>query len=378
MGRCDCAALFRARGVFGRKRFSLARKRHTPRSMLTVGIDQALDLAKVVSGTVDPSRHTLFSVMKDEMGFLPAWLAHHRALGFSQFVIFDDASEDGTHDYLRAQSDVVVLASDQVSFGTVLRYTDPEGLVREERAGTYFKIALPHVLLAGTYVCYLDADEFFILPPGVAHIGEVIDRLERTGAPSCIASVVEFFPDATAAFDTPMPQSFDGLIAAYPFFQAEALVSLRDGAQPDMIGESKTYRLFKGYDVVPKVERKGLQKIWMSSKAKKAQAFQKSARHKTPVILRNAQSRLTGSHAGNLSPSSEVLLTLAHFVFTAQFAEKIARARTWAAHANGAAKYRYYAELLDKMDGQPRGFLDEHSVRYSGPQQLINLGLMRW
>ena len=73
-----------------------------------------------------------------------------------------------------------------------------------------------------------------------------------------------------------------------------------------------------------------------------------------------------------------VLLTVAHFVFTAQFADKIARARAWGAHANGASKYRYYAELLARMQARKGSFLDENSLRYEGPQQLIDAGLMRW
>lgn len=345
--------------------------------MDTVGIEDAGRLAQVVSGALDPARLTLFSTMKNEMGFLPAWLAHHRAIGFEQFLIWDDGSDDGSSDYLATQSDVVVMRSD-LSFGALLRYRDPDGGEREERAGTYFKIALPHLFFDGAFVGYVDADEFLILPPGVASIAEVVARLAKGGAPSAVASVVEFFPAAASGLEGALPQSFAELLAAYPYFQCEALVDLQAGAQPDLLGESKTSRLFRAFDVKPKVVRRGWQRIWMSSKDKKAQAFQKSPRHKTPLVRRDAQSRLTGSHYGNLPPSSEVLLTVAHFVFTAQFAAKIARATEWGAHANGAAKYRYYAELLENMRGVEDGFLDENSVAYDGPQQLIDCGLMRW
>lgn len=342
-----------------------------------VGIEDAGQLARVVSGELDPARLTLFSTMKNELGFLPAWLAHHRAIGFEQFLIWDDASDDGSSAYLTAQPDVVVMRSD-LSFGALLRYRDPDGEVREERTGTYFKIALPHLFFDGAFVGYVDADEFLILPPGVASIGEVVARLADEGAPSAVASVVEFFPASASGLEGALPQSFADLLAAYPYFQGEALVRLRAGAQPELLGKSKTSRLFKAFDVKPKVTRQGWQRVWMSSKDKKAQAFQKSPRHKTPLVRRDAQSRLTGSHYGNLPPSSEVLLTVAHFVFTAQFADKIARATEWGAHANGAAKYRYYAELLDKMRGVENGFLDDNSVAYEGPQQLIDCGLMRW
>lgn len=343
--------------------------------MATYRIEDAGQLAQVVQGQVDPTKLTLFSTMKNEMGFLPAFLAHYRAIGFEQFLIFDDASDDGTTEYLLAQPDCVVMQS-KLGFGDVIRYRDPDGVEHDERAGTYFKIALPHLFFDGAFVAYVDADEFMFLPPGVASVKEVVARLERESATSAVASVVEFFPRDVSGLVGELPQSFEDLVRAYPYFQAEKLVDLRTGAQPELLGKSKTSRLFKRFEIEPKVERKGLQRLYMSSRAKKAQQFQKSPRHKTPLVLRNAESRLTGSHYANLPPSPTVLLTIAHFVFTAQFADKIARAQSWGAHANGAAKYRYYAELLERMRLQKGAFLDENSVAYRDTQQFIDLGLM--
>ncbi len=345
--------------------------------MIEARIEDAGRLARVVQGRVDRGFLTLFSTMKNEMGFLPGWLAHHRRIGFEQFLIWDDASDDGTAAYLAEQPDVVVMRSD-LPFGAELRYIDPEGAARVERAGTYFKIALPHLFFDGAYVGYVDADEFLILPPGVGSMREVVARLQAEGAPSAVASVVEFFPADLDGLTGGLPQSFEALMARYPHFQAEALVELRAGAQPKLMGRSKTARLFERYGVRPQIVRKGWHRIWMPAREKKAQRFQKSPRHKTPLVLRSAESRLTGSHAANLAPSDAVLLTVAHFVFTAQFADKIARAVAWGAHANAASKYRYYAELLDRMAGVENGFLDENSVAYEGAEQLVELGLMRW
>lgn len=341
------------------------------------GIADAGRLARVEHGHVDPDRLTLFTIVRNEMGFLPAWLAHHRAIGFEQFLIFDDGSDDDTGTYLAAQPDVVVMRSD-LRFGDLLRYRDPDGAEREERAGTYFKISLPHLFFDGQYVGYVDADEFLILPPGVVSIAEVAARLSAEGAASAVASVVEFFPADARGLEGDLPQSFDALMAAYPYYQPERLVSLRKGEQPEIMGKSKTARLFKRFGVEPKVVRKGWHRIWMPRKAREAQKFQKSPRHKTPLVRRDAQTRLTGSHYANLPPSETVLLCAAHFVFTAQFADKIARARSWGAHANGAAKYGYYAELLDRIGGIENGFLDENSVMYDGPDGLVRAGLMQW
>lgn len=340
-------------------------------------IEDAGQLAQVASGTVDPGKLTLFSTMRNEMGFLPAFLAHYRGLGFEQFLIIDDGSDDGSFDYLARQPDCAVLHT-ELPYGAALSYRDPEGKLQETRAGIYYKIALPHHFCPGAYVAYVDADEFMFLPPGVASIAEVVAQLKAEGAASAVASVVEFFPDSVSGLAGDLPQSFEGLIAAYPYFQAEQLVKLIPGQQPELLGKPKTARLFEAFGVTPKVERRGLQRLYMSSRAKKAQQFQKSPRHKTPLLLRDASSRLTGTHNANLPPSSQVLLTVAHFVFTAQFADKIARARAWGAHANGAAKYRYYAELLDRMEAAHGSFLDGNSVEFHDVQQLIDCGLMAY
>ncbi len=345
--------------------------------MKPVSIDDARDLVTVVHGRVDSDRLTLFSTMRNERAFLPAWLAHHRSIGFEQFLIWDDGSDDGTGEYLAGQPDCVVMRS-KLGFGAPVRYTDPTGKVHKERIGTYFKIALPHVFLPDQFVGYLDADEFLVLPPGVGSIKTVIDRLKAEDAPACTASVVEFFPSGVDGLDPPLPQSFAALLEAYPYFQPDTLVQLAPGDQPRLVGEAKTNKLFRRYDIRPRLFRRGLQWIYMSEKQKKAHRFQKSPRHKTPIALRSAESRLTGSHNANLPPSDTVLLTVVHFVFTAQFEGKIERAIARAAHANGASKYRYYRELLRRMRGVPNGFLDDETVRYTGPDQFVDFGLMRW
>lgn len=332
---------------------------------------------RVLHGTPDAAKITLYATMRNEMGFLPAFLNHYRSIGYEQFLILDDGSDDGSSDLLRMQPDVVVLQAD-LAYGAPMIFVDPDGHRRPERAGIYFKIALPHVFCPGAYVSYFDADEFLFLPPGIESITDIIARLEAEGAASVVTSLVEFFPADAEGLTGDLPQSFEALLEAYPCFEPEALVRLVAGAQPELIGQPKTARLFERYGIEPRIERRGWHRIYMPSRAKKAQAFQKSPRHKTPIVLRSDQSYLIGTHKANLPPSPEILLCTAHFVFTAQFADKIERATAWGAHANGAAKYKYYRMLLDALKGTQNGFLGPDTVRYQGAQQLIEAGLMRW
>ncbi|MFW2545247.1 glycosyltransferase [Primorskyibacter sp. 2E107] len=52
------------------------------------------------------------AVMRNEMFMLPHFLAHYRALGVTSFLIADNASDDGTREYLLEQDDVALFSVD--------------------------------------------------------------------------------------------------------------------------------------------------------------------------------------------------------------------------------------------------------------------------
>lgn len=346
--------------------------------MRPVTFDDVSQLVQVVHGTLDPDKLTLFSTMKDEMGFLPAWIAHHRAIGFEQFLIWDDQSTDGSVEWLSTQPDTVVMQS-RLSFGEELRVTMPDGRRRKERAGTYFKMAVPQQFLAGRFVGYLDADEFLILPPGSSSIAEVVSRLTDLGETAIAASLVEFFPSGSEGLIGALPQDFDGLVAAYPWFQATPLIELRQGEMPRPVGPSKTALLYQAYSVQPPVVRKGLRRIWMPRAEKRRQLAQTSPRYKTPLIRRTAASWAVGSHNASVPPVPDHMLTVAHFVFAAHFREKIETAIRRGAHAHGARKYHGYRLLLERLDAAgPGGFLDDASKAFEGSAQFLECELMIW
>ncbi|MHA6323501.1 glycosyltransferase family 2 protein [Roseivivax sp. CAU 1753] len=345
--------------------------------MQRMRFDEVMDHVTQVQGTVAPGRLTLFAILRDEMDFLPAFLGHYRALGFNQFLIFDDQSTDGTGQYLEAQRDVVLYRADR-TFGAPVQIEAPDGTLKEDRFGTYLKAAIPHVACPGDYVAYFDADEFLILPPGVSDAADIVARLRAQKAACVTASVVEFFPETIADFALPMPDTAAGLFSAYPYFEPDPLVQLNPGADPSLIGVAKTQALFDAYGIRPRVEGGLLKRLMTPKRDRKAQRFMRSPRHKTPFVLRDAQTWQVGSHYCNRPPSDDTLLTIAHFVFTSRFADKIARARSWGAHTSGAAKYRYYAELLDRMRAGQGRFTGPDSVRYAQPQQMVDAGLMRW
>jgi len=340
-------------------------------------------LIKEVFGEVDPDKLTVYAPVKNEMGMLPAFLGHYRAMGFEQFIFYDDQSDDGTFEYLREQDDCIIVHA-RMTFGEQLYYTGPtHNAIRYVRFGSFSKMALPNYFLPGKIVAYFDSDEFLILPPGIDNIREVYDRIEAIGSTGAYATMVEFFPRSTKSFEKPIPTTFETLMDEYAWFEPEALFdpmgALDEVGKPVFTAPSKSTRLFEQYDVRYEIRRDTLrEKVYLSSQEKRQQKFNRSGRHKTPILRRDAESFQFSCHDAIVPPSGEILLTLAHFVFTSNFAQKIENARVWKAHVMGASKYRYYAELLDKMEGVEDGFLSDNSERFETPQQLIDCGLMKW
>lgn len=88
--------------------------------------------------------------VRNELARLPFFLAHHRALGVGHFLIVDNASDDGTAEYLRDQPDVSLW---QTSDSYKLSRFGLDWL-------TWLQIRHAH----GHWCLTLDADEILIYP----------------------------------------------------------------------------------------------------------------------------------------------------------------------------------------------------------------------
>ena len=331
------------------------RDRGSPVPVLTRG--EFLASLRIVSGRFDPGALTLYTVMRDEAFFLPAFLDHYRGIGVRQFLILDDGSEDGGAELLAAQPDVVLLRCPH-RYGEEVALRRLGVLLRRRRTGIAFKELAPDRFFRGRWALYADADEFLLLPPDVRDLGEVVARLEAEGAPCCAASVVETFPEGLDGLAPHPPAgSLTELVARYPLIEPHPVLRLRPGRQAAYVGPSKTQMLHERYGIAGRAG---------------------SARYKTPLVRHAWPTRRRGSHKANRAPSSRVMLTMLHLVFTAEFRAKIERARAWRAHVGGAASYDRYEALLAAMERAGEGFAAPTSVALRGPRQLAEAGLMRW
>lgn len=92
----------------------------------------------------------LCGIVRNEIRSVVEWLAHYKALGFTDFVIYDNESTDGTGEVLQALDDA----------GEILRLDWPHTVgARPQR------LAYEHMRLNATvdWIAYFDADEFLLL-----------------------------------------------------------------------------------------------------------------------------------------------------------------------------------------------------------------------
>ena len=306
----------------------------------------------------DRNKLSLFSVVKNEIFLLPAFLDHHRSIGIEQFVILVDHSDDGTIEYLLEQDDVVVLES-SVKFGDHINVSpfSSLGITTLNRPEAWLKQAIMHEFFSGTHALYLDADEFLFLPPGISSVADVIGALKKTRAQAVSASVVEFFPEnVNDLFVAGTVESLADLLARYPFFDNVPLLRPRPFRFPERIAIAKSGTLFMQYLETPD---DGMTTL------------------KTPIVRHSAFCFRRGSHRVSLPPTSKIVLTIAHFKFTSVSEDKFLEA------AN--SELPYYQEmygllgqLLSKMHKHSLSFISADSTKYETSQQFIDTGLMLW
>lgn len=333
-----------------------------------------LDSIDIVSGTPRGDAVSIYSVIRNEMYFLPALLSHYRAMGIEQFLFLDDASDDGSRQYLVAQPDCVVLRS-ALSFGDAISASLPEGGTFSGRAGTLLKRAIAHRFLMGQYALYVDADEFLILPSRFPSMTALYTELKARNIASVAANLVDFYPAGVADLEASHEfGSFDELLAHTPWFDASPLVRIEPGAQPRSAGPSASTRLFRQFAVHEAPPVVDFLPDWLVD----ALPFPppRAAWYKTPIIRWTPGTFMVGSHLANVPPHPDLILAIAHFKFTSDLRRRVDAAIARKSHARKSGKYRQYNKLLQRMREGSGSFLGPLSRHYTGPDDLLECGLI--
>jgi hypothetical protein len=315
------------------------------------------DSFTVMSGVYNPAKTTVFSIVNDEMFFLPAFLDHHRQIGVAQFVFLVDGSTDGTLEFLSDQQDCMVLSS-TIKFGDQINDSPFSwlGLTKNVHASGPLKEVLMDYFFADDYSIYLDADELLFLPPAFPTLGEVIAWARRQRVRAISASVVDFFPqDAGSLRASRPPLNAQQLLDHSSFFDEAPLLKPLRGGFPQRLNKGKTTELFRRF----------------------LATHHGGVTMKTPIVFHNAMSFRVGAHFSSLFPSNEMMLTIGHFKFTAASAERAA----WVVRESPfpewtQRKYVLYHRLFEELSRQRADLRCQHSKRFLSSRQFLECGLM--
>ena len=332
--------------------------------METLSDRSVLSAVEMVKSAGPVADINLFSVMKDEGYFLPAFFDHYRKLGVQHFFVLDDRSTDGTADYLSDQPDCTLLKcgftyGQRVKIRGRFRFWKN----RETRIGVELKRLLPRRFCEGKWCIYADADEFLLLPVQFSGLAEFLCEMDARGHSLAVSSMTVFYPERLRDIEgggLERPRSLDDLIAVAPFLEGLPTIQFDQESRIRRAGVTVDQRLLQKHGLVGPGERG-----WGGS-------------HKVSIFRPGRSVYLTGSHNASKNPSPDFLNCVAHFKYTPDLIRRIQLAIETRAWAFQSSKYVLLAKLLEKMRKGDDSFVGEKSRRYLNRGQLESFGLMKF
>lgn len=314
--------------------------RRRGRELRRAGRMHAGELSRIGVGTGDFLRDraapVVVSVVRDEMLRLPFFLDHHRSLGFAGFLIVDNASTDGTTEFLARQRDVV-LHTTSASYAAATTGVDwQQHLIREFALERWALIA--------------DADEQLVFPGDREEgIRALIARAEASGDEAVMAPLVDVYP-AVPLRD-----------AIYRSGQTFLSVADRfDGPESHYLRAVQPCGRTRHVEV-----RGGVRLRTMDFALAEAPLLTKFpfARRRRRVAVESAH--LLHPPAMNRTSTFAALL---HFKYFHDFAARAEWGASSGEHWHDGYEYRKYRRAIERNPSI--GFVYEGSRRYRGPESL--------
>lgn len=123
----------------------------------------------------------LFSTMRNERVRLPFFLDYYRKLGINHFLIVDNASDDGTREYLEQQPDVSLWRTDAG--------------YKQSRFGMDWTMYLLRRYGVGRWCLTVDVDEFLVYPfCETRPLRALTDWLDSAGTRSFSSMILDMYP----------------------------------------------------------------------------------------------------------------------------------------------------------------------------------------
>jgi len=295
--------------------------------------------------TIKPNDILVMATLRNERIRLPYFLNYYRDLGASHFLIADNASDDGSREYLAEQPDVSV-------WSTTASY-------KRSRFGMDWLNWLARRHAHGHWVLTVDPDEFFVYPfADTRNLRALTDWLDASSIRSFGAMLIDMYPKGT--------------LDSQPY---------REGQDPFEIASW----FDSGNYMISKNPRFG--NLWIQG-GPRARAFfpdnpaRAPALNKIPLVKwHRAYTYVSSTH--NLLPRGLNLIydewggekasgVLLHAKFLSTFADKAEEELKRKQHYAASHEYKAYAERLkDNPD-----LWCKWSEKYINWRQLEILGLM--
>ena len=164
--------------AFEKYRLRLRRRRYLVRALR-----KRRELTQLQNRTaqISPLDLLVFSTVRNEVLRLPYFLQHYRDMGVNHFFFVDNASDDGTAEYLQDQPDVSIWST-QHSY-------------KRSRFGVDWLNWLMMRYANGHWCLTVDADELFIYPfHDTRPLRALTDWLDDKGIPSFGALMLDLYP----------------------------------------------------------------------------------------------------------------------------------------------------------------------------------------
>lgn len=327
------------------KAFFAYRMRWKRRRLLLRALRRRGEITRTSDTEIPAQGVLVFSTMRNEMVRLEHWLAHYRALGVSHFLIVDNASDDGTAEYLARQPDVSL-------WSTPASY-------KASRFGVDWLTCLQFKHGVGRWCLTVDADELLVYPDcETRNLDDLTKFLDAKGIEAFGALMLDMYPRG------PLGQARyvagDDPIRTIGWFDADNY-------------RAKLHPVFGNLWIQGGVR----DRVFFGSQPERSPTL-----NKTPLVKwQRRYAYVTSTHQilprhlndvfdlGDVARVSGVLL---HTKFLPNIGEKSAEELTRAQHFENSDLYQpYYAALIDDPDLWSAG-----SVKYEGTAQLERMGLM--
>ncbi len=295
---------------------------------------------------IHPDDLLVVAVLRNEMNRLPYFLKYYRDLGVSRFLVVDNASDDGSAEYLAAEYDVSLWRTSQS--------------YRDSRFGldwlTWLQIRYCH----GHWTLVVDADELLVYPGQDRHdLRDLTSWLDAKGRLGFGALMLDLYPK--------------GPLDGHGYAPGQDPLDVLQWFDP------APYR---------SVRQRPMGNLWVQGGVRERMFFadepQKSPTlNKIPLIKWNRRFAYVNSTHSALPPRLNAIYSgpgggeasgaLIHTKFLPEIVSKSAIEKQRGQHFARPAEFDSY---YDSLTGAP-DFWTTRSVRYEGPEQLAALGLLR-